>query len=104
MSYLTGNIMYGPGGEKWKTEQLDEHQARVHGKNSHAKQAPSPTEDQFRRMTDDQVVDAILAHGYAARLDMQEVKNINPKSRARTEAQMKSYVHKTSKVLGELPM
>lgn len=82
---LTGNKMKMSAGNMVTTGHLDEHQGGVHSKNSLSNEVQKslPTAEEFSRMTDDQVVAAILPSAYAGRIDVQEIKGVSQRAIAK---------------------
>ena len=111
-SALRGNLIFSNTGERIYMMHLDEHQGGVHGANSLSTQVQKrlPTAEQFKTMTDDQVVTALLPSAYAGRIDVQRQKKVSKRAQAKQLAKFyqadkaAKAQAKTLPATGELPM
>lgn len=87
---LTGNKMFASDGSMFKTGALDQHQGYVHSNQSVASEVQKmlPSAEEFSRMTDDEVVVALLPSALAGRYDVQSATGVSTKALDKTSSQL----------------
>lgn len=106
---LYGNVIHDPIAGEVNFAGINEHQAGVHSKNTIVNQINQtllPSREQFHQMTDDEVINVLKLSGHAARADLQDVKGIGGKARAKTEKLLQKHLAKVIAQMraGQLPM